>query len=367
MDMDKACCFSFQKPPALEKIEQIFKRLYLEGRPGEESAIPEEDRVKIRSYLTGTVSLSREYRRAGKGSASRREDLHLSAFLGTGTVSSDRDLSGISVSIHPNFCPPNRHDHTFFEIACVISGRCQNTSGSEQLELEEGDILILAPGTRHSLSVFTEDAFVLNIFVSPTVFEKTFFPLLGEQDILYAFFAGVLYHYSENAFLLFRTGQDPVLIALLSQLCSALDGNRHFCATTKTASLHGLFSRLLSDHEQDAQIFNPVTPGIRSNITQILCYIQSCYKDCSLESLSAAFGYSSRHLQRLLRIYTGKSYSEIIQYLRLKQAASLLAETDLSVDEIAERCGYHASRSLRKLFSDQYGMSPSDYRKGHGT
>ena len=184
MDMDKVCCFSFQKPPALERIEQIFKRLYLEERPGEESAIPEEDRVKIRSYLTGTVSLSGEYRRSGKGRSVRQEDLHLSAFLETGTASSDNDLSGISVSIHPNYCPPNRHDHTFFEIVCVISGRCQNTSGSEQLALEEGDILILAPGTRHSLSVFTEDAFVLNIFVSPTVFEKTFFPLLAEQDIL---------------------------------------------------------------------------------------------------------------------------------------------------------------------------------------
>ena len=363
--MDKSCRFLFQKPPALENIEQVFKRLYLERQQGEESEIPEEDREKIRSYLTGAVNLSGEYRHFGKGRDARREELHLSAFLETGRTLDERDRSGISVSIHPNYCPPNRHDHTFFEIVCVISGPCLNVTGSEQLELENGDILIMPPGTRHSLSVFTDDAFVVNIFVSPDVFEKTFFPMLDEQDILYTFFASVLCHYSENAFLLFRTGEDPVILALLSQLCSVVEENRHFCATTKTASLHGLFSRLLSDHEQDAEIFNPVMPEIHSNIPQILCYIQNHYRDCSLESVSGAFGYSGRHLQRLLGSYTGKSYSEIIQYLRLREAASLLAETDLSIDEIAERCGYHASRSLRKLFSDQYGMSPSAYRRKH--
>jgi AraC-like DNA-binding protein len=58
----------------------------------------------------------------------------------------------------------------------------------------------------------------------------------------------------------------------------------------------------------------------------------------------------------------GKSVSGFLNDYRLRYASHLLATTDNSVTLIAELSGFSRS-SFFRVFSDAYGMSPSDYRK----
>jgi transcriptional regulator GlxA family with amidase domain len=50
------------------------------------------------------------------------------------------------------------------------------------------------------------------------------------------------------------------------------------------------------------------------------------------------------------------------QRLRLEYATTLLAETDLSVQGVAVRCGFRDERHLRRLFSTRFGKPPSAVR-----
>ncbi len=59
----------------------------------------------------------------------------------------------------------------------------------------------------------------------------------------------------------------------------------------------------------------------------------------------------------------GMSFNEYITNLRLKEALSLLARADLSVEEISLQSGFGTARTLRRQFNDKYGMSPADYRR----
>lgn len=52
----------------------------------------------------------------------------------------------------------------------------------------------------------------------------------------------------------------------------------------------------------------------------------------------------------------------VLRGLRMRQAASMLATADLSVDQIARSSGYTSRSSFLKAFHDAYGMQPSDYR-----
>jgi AraC-like DNA-binding protein len=58
----------------------------------------------------------------------------------------------------------------------------------------------------------------------------------------------------------------------------------------------------------------------------------------------------------------GKSVNGFLNEYRVRHAAHLLATTNDSVALIAELSGFSRS-SFFRIFSETYGMSPSDYRK----
>ena len=53
------------------------------------------------------------------------------------------------------------------------------------------------------------------------------------------------------------------------------------------------------------------------------------------------------------------------QTLRVDRAKKLLKNTDLSIQEIAGKVGYANPSSLSKLFLEETGMKPMEYRKQH--
>lgn len=53
--------------------------------------------------------------------------------------------------------------------------------------------------------------------------------------------------------------------------------------------------------------------------------------------------------------------------VRLAKAADLLAQTGLSVGEIASRTGFNQQSYFGKRFKEKTGMTPLEYRKRTGT
>ena len=99
----------------------------------------------------------------------------------------------------------------------------------------------------------------------------------------------------------------------------------------------------------------------------IVAYIrQHAYENSiSLDSIAAEFGISTRHLTRLIRVETGTTFKELLTRLRLEKAAAL-AEEGVSTAEISERIGYADKQYFVKLFRQQMGCTPSQYRSRTG-
>jgi len=51
-----------------------------------------------------------------------------------------------------------------------------------------------------------------------------------------------------------------------------------------------------------------------------------------------------------------------VKRLRLHRAAGYLAQTDMSIDEIANKTGYHIVQSFTRIFKKEYGLPPAQYR-----
>lgn len=82
----------------------------------------------------------------------------------------------------------------------------------------------------------------------------------------------------------------------------------------------------------------------------------------SLDDLASVAGVSRRHLTRLFRAATGISVAEYHTAIRLEHARTLLADPDLTIDAVAERCGLSDGRHLRRLWREAFGVSPSSGR-----
>ena len=83
--------------------------------------------------------------------------------------------------------------------------------------------------------------------------------------------------------------------------------------------------------------------------------------DYSVEELSRELGMSRVHLYKKLSSLTGKTPIEFIRVIRLKRAAQLLKESQLTVSEIAYEVGFNNPKYFRKYFKEEFGILPSQY------
>jgi len=81
------------------------------------------------------------------------------------------------------------------------------------------------------------------------------------------------------------------------------------------------------------------------------------------EKLASELAMSTSTFYRKIKKLTEKTPGEFIKHIRLKRAAQLLKETNLTVSEIIESVGYQDIKNFRRNFKQEYHVTPSDYRK----
>lgn len=85
--------------------------------------------------------------------------------------------------------------------------------------------------------------------------------------------------------------------------------------------------------------------------------------DLSLDSIAHELAVSKNHLINRFRAEVGETPMQYLTNLRLKNAVSLLAECDLSIQDIANAVGIPDANYFTKLFKRAYGETPLKYRK----
>ena len=86
------------------------------------------------------------------------------------------------------------------------------------------------------------------------------------------------------------------------------------------------------------------------------------FEDISVQTVADAVGVSTSHFSRTFHAKTGFSPHEFIVLNRIDEAKALLKGTNLSVQEIALRTGYHSEVNFISSFKKKTGYSPSAFR-----
>ncbi|MGE3867565.1 MAG: bifunctional transcriptional activator/DNA repair enzyme AdaA, partial [Hyphomonadaceae bacterium] len=89
-------------------------------------------------------------------------------------------------------------------------------------------------------------------------------------------------------------------------------------------------------------------------------------EELGLEDIADELGVTSRHLRRVMMETFGAAPIDIAQTHRLLTAKRLLADTDLSMTDVAFASGFKSLRRFNALFLERYGLAPSRVRKRGG-
>jgi AraC-like DNA-binding protein len=102
---------------------------------------------------------------------------------------------------------------------------------------------------------------------------------------------------------------------------------------------------------------SPTTP-------RSIAYLQAHYHEAILvEQLAALEGYTAAYYSEWFKARMGMTPKQYLHQLRIQHAKVLLQDTDLPLAEIALLVGYEHHASLTRLFKQQEGRSPQQYRQ----
>jgi len=168
---------------------------------------------------------------------------------------------------------------------------------------------------------------------------------------------------------------DPIYVvdgpvATSAGVTAALDLTLSFIEADVSADLARKVSRQLVTYLQrpgnQAQMSMFTTPSapqqslVRATIEHVIGHLA---EDLSTTALAARAGVSERHLARLFLTEVDTSPGRFVRQARTEAAANLLVSTDLTMDTVAQRCGFGTAESLRQAFQSRYGVSPTHYRR----
>lgn len=104
------------------------------------------------------------------------------------------------------------------------------------------------------------------------------------------------------------------------------------------------------------------------NLTKALKYIRErACEGLQIDQVATFAGISRSVLQRRFRAAFNETVHDIVIQVRLERARELLANTNLSLAEVAEKSGFKHGEYLGAVFKKKFGRTPAQFRKASGT
>lgn len=98
-------------------------------------------------------------------------------------------------------------------------------------------------------------------------------------------------------------------------------------------------------------------------VNQALDYMEKNYRQkLTLQIVAERCYVSQWHLSKLLNRYTGKSFYDTLNAIRVSRAREMLADPKLKIGEIGELVGYADTAHFARTFKKLVGMSANEYR-----
>ena len=284
-------------------------------------------------------------------------DIHLKSIMNYGEANFPFLLFNDDFDYYLNNCI-NLHWHNQVEFAVVMRGVVEYRVGEKNILLhkDEGIFVnsnVLHMGKAHGSSSSAEMfsiAFSVDLIAAAqsVVYEDYIFPVITDRNVPYI-------HIKNN---------DDWGRTILEKLWEiyGVDKNRGRGYQLLIHNRIGeIWENLVFNYPKTSD-GGADTVG-QERLKTMLIYINTHFdEDVSLAQVAASANISKRTCSRTFQNYLGISVLEYLKSTRMNTAMSMLINEEISVSEIAARCGFDSPSYFTLVFRETIGMTPLDYR-----
>lgn len=263
----------------------------------------------------------------------------------------------ISVRKHTRFVHFPEHTHDYIEAVYMCSGKTTHIINEREILLKEGELLFLGQNAKQEILPAEKDDIAINFIIQPAFFDKTLEMLGAEETPLKNFLINSLFDNHYQGYLHFQVASVLPIQNLIENLIWTLINNTANKRNINQTTMGLLFMQLLNHTDK---LFHESRED--AAIMDIFRYIEENYRDGSLSDAAKLLHYDFYWLSHEIKNRTGKTYTEHLQEKRLSQAAFLLKNTTLSVEEIAIAVGYENKSYFHRIFCEKFDTTPKKYR-----
>jgi Response regulator containing CheY-like receiver domain and AraC-type DNA-binding domain len=351
------------------------ERSILDAGKGTGNAVP-----SIESIISFLVENPEDASRLGVGgttlSMPQGSPLSATALLGLLMDLPGQEFTAI---VQPRFCYSEAHRHDFIELVYVYSGRLTQIIDGKTVSMEKGDACLLDTRPCHAILPLSEEDIVVNLLFCRRYFDPNRTARLAAHSAV----SGFLLNASltgegpgRSGYLLFRSGDDEALGEIVGRLLREYFDPGPYADQVLDPCLEILFAELsrigpCSDPETVDRDAAHRYRGEHSRhgpvllVPELLQFIRKNCAQANLPDTAARFHMKPAYLSRLLKLATGKNFTQIVNEARLNELARLLIETDVPITELIQSIGYENINFVYRKFKERFGVTPAAYRDVH--
>lgn len=247
--------------------------------------------------------------------------------------------------------PSHLHSHEFHELFYVLKGKVSIRTEKSVFSFNEGDCALVPAGAFHETATFENtQRIAISFFIEKDKKEKPssqfsqFISVLKQGIVPLSDFIG-----------------DQAFKRLAHYYYSSYNDKRELIR----ACLHEIIVLIKASVKTEGTVSpSPIvfeTSAYRNYV--IDNYISSEFKTANLKDLSEKLHLSLMQTERLVKKLYGQSFREYLNFFRMRYAADLLLNTQMTSAEISSELGYSYPHSFLTAFKKQYGKTPNSYRK----
>ena len=263
----------------------------------------------------------------------------------------------ITIRTHTRFIHFPEHTHDFIEMIYMCSGKTVHIINGKRIELKQGELLFLGQNAKQEILPACQNDIAVNFIILPDFFNKILEMLGTEESPLKRFLIESLFKQENSNYLHFKVTDVLPVQNLIENLLWTFLNNSPNKRNINQVTMGLLFIQLLNhmdtlEHQSKQE----------AAILQVYKYIEENYKNGSLYEVAKLLHYDFYWLSHEIKNQTGKTYTQLLQDKRLLQAAYLLKNTEISVEEVAKAVGYQNKSYFHRIFNARFGTSPKKYR-----
>jgi len=236
------------------------------------------------------------------------------------------------------------HWHSFYEMEYIYEGEGILHVNGNDFEFSTGTIHFVTPNDFHAYT-FTKKTIIKNVSFHDIYFEKN---SIASNTMCSGF---KIMHLSSEQVEWYNLVFDKILY------------DENSVTLYKQEYLIHMLNLILIDFARASNMKINSSYHIDDPIQHSAHYIQTHFREqLSLESVANIIALSPNYFCSEFKKATGMTFKKYLNTQRLSYAVKLLKNTDLSITEVAETCGFNSISYFLKVFQNQYNMTPKAYK-----